>query len=203
MMSLYLAETTWLHHLSARLKLGILALTTLVLMPFSSLVLWSSALVVCGVLYWSLGRAAIVQLKAYRPLLWMFALLFLIQWWVASWQAGLLIVLRMSSLILLANVVTITSKMDDITEVFLWLMTPLAKLGLNTQHLAFAMSLTIRFIPILVSLADALLDAWRTRGGGRHYWRIIAPMVIQSLLFSTHVTDAINARGGLPDKDNR
>ena len=198
MISLYLEQPTWLHPIRASIKLLALALITLILMPFANLVIWALALLATLVLYATLGRSAWVQLKSYRPMLWMFTVLFFLQWWLASWQLGLLVVLRMSTLILLANAVTITSTLDDITEVFLWLMRPLKKLGIATENLAFAMSLCIRFIPILIAILNALLDAWRLRGGGKHYWRVIAPMVIQSLVFSQHVADAINARGGLP-----
>ncbi|EAR10623.1 energy-coupling factor transporter transmembrane component T family protein [Reinekea blandensis] len=198
MISLYLEQPTWLHAVRASHKLLALALITLVMMPFADLLLWALALFATLSLYATLGRPAWAQLKSYRPMLWMFTILFFLQWWLASWQLGLLVVLRMSTLILLANAVTITSTLDDITEVFLWLMRPLRKLGIATENLAFAMSLCIRFIPILIAILNALLDAWRLRGGGKHYWRVIAPMVIQSLVFSQHVADAINARGGLP-----
>ncbi|MDN3648989.1 energy-coupling factor transporter transmembrane component T [Reinekea marina] len=198
MISLYLHERTWLHRLEASHKLATLALLTIVLVPISQLVIWVAAILAVLILYLSLGRSALRQLKAYRPMLWMFMLIFAMQWWVASWELGLLVVLRMSTLILLANAVTLTSTLDDITDVFLWLMTPLSKLGIATEKIAFAMSLCIRFIPVLVNLLNALLEAWRLRGGGKHYWRIIAPMVIQSLVYSQHVADAVNARGGIP-----
>lgn len=198
MISLYLEHRTWLHRIRASHKLAMLAVITLLMMPFANLPLWMVALTLTLVLYGTLGRHAWRQLKSYRPMLWVFTLLFFLQWWLASWQLGLLVVLRMSTLILLANAVTITSTLDDITAVFLWLMRPLKKLGIATENIAFAMSLCIRFIPMLIAILDALLDAWRLRGGGKHYWRVIAPMVIQSLIFSQHVADAINARGGIP-----
>ncbi len=198
MISLYLQEPTWLHRVRTSYKLALLAIITLVMMPSANLLLWAGALFLTLVLYATLGRHALQQLTGYRPMLWMFSVLFVLQWWLASWQLGLLVVLRMSTLILLANAVTITSTLDDITDVFLWLMQPLKKLGIATQNIAFAMSLCIRFIPILIAILDALLDAWRLRGGGKQFWRVIAPMVIQSLLFSQHVADAINARGGIP-----
>lgn len=198
MISLYLEQHTWLHAIKASHKLAFVAITTLVMMPLANLPVWGMALLCTFGLYATLGKPAWLQLKSYRPMLWVFVILFALQWWLASWQLGLLIVLRMSTQILLANAVTITSTLEDITEVFLWLMRPLQKLGIATENIAFAMSLCIRFIPILIAILDALLDAWRLRGGGKHYWRVIAPMVIQSLIFSQHVADAINARGGIP-----
>lgn len=198
MISLYLAQPTWLHRIPAPYKLLALAVIGLALIPTANLVVWSLALALTFALYLSLGKEALYQLKSYRPMLWVFAILFGLQWWLASWQAGLLLILRMSTLILLANAVTITSTLDDISAVFMWLMQPLRKLGIATEQIAFAMSLCIRFIPILIAIMDALLDAWRLRGGGKQYWRVIAPMVIQSLIFSEHVADAINARGGIP-----
>lgn len=199
MISMYLEQRTWLHSIKASHKLAALAVITLVMMPLANLPVWALALLSTLALYATLGRHAWQQLKSYRPMLWMFGLLFMLQWWLASWQLGLLVILRMSTLILLANAVTITSTLDDITDVFLWLMKPLQKLGIATENIAFAMSLSIRFIPILIAILDALLDAWRLRGGGKHFWRVIAPLVIQSLIFSQHVADAINARGGIPD----
>ncbi|WP_154650818.1 CbiQ family ECF transporter T component [Reinekea blandensis] len=96
-------------------------------------------------------------------MLWMFTIRFFLQWWLASWQLGVIVVLRMITLILLANAVTITSTLDDITEMFLWLMCPHRKLGSATENLAFAMSLCIHFIPILIAILNTLLDARRLR----------------------------------------
>ncbi|WP_119395571.1 energy-coupling factor transporter transmembrane component T family protein [Salinibius halmophilus] len=198
MISLYLATPTWLHRIRVSYKLLALALISLVLIPLNSLWLWGAGLVLTFVLYGTLGGEALKQLISFRPILWSLLILLVLQWWLAGWHAGVLLVLRMSTLILLANAITLTSSMDDITEVMLWLLQPLKKLGLATELIAFAMSLCIRFIPLLIAILDHLIDAWKARGGGKQYWLVIAPMIIQSLVFSQHVADAINARGGIP-----
>lgn len=198
MISLYLASPTWLHRVKVSHKLLLLAIISLLLIPLQSLTVWGSALLLTFALYISLGREALRQLRSFRPILWSLLLLLGLQWWLAGWQAGVLLVLRMSTLILLANAITLTSTMDDITSVMMWLLKPLRRTGLATEHIAFAMSLCIRFIPMLIAILDHLLDAWRARGGGKQYWLVIAPMIIQSLIFSHHVADAINARGGIP-----
>ncbi|WP_409525538.1 energy-coupling factor transporter transmembrane component T family protein [Nitrincola sp. MINF-07-Sa-05] len=200
MISLYLGQQSWLHRQPAGFKLLILAAISIALYPVINLWLLATMLLGTLLLYWSLGRQALRQLKLLRPLLPLFALMFLLQWWSVGWQEGLGLILRMSTLILLANLITMTTRMEAMMDAVMPLFAPLRWLGVDTRRIAFAVTLLIRFIPVLMAVLDSLLEAWRARGGGKQVWRLAIPMTIQAIRLSDTVSEALAARGGISRK---
>ena len=197
MISLYLAQRSWLHQVPAGIKLLALAVVSVALFPVTELWLMGFALVVTFALYASTGREALKQLRLLKPLLPLFVLIFLLQWWSIGWVGGLLLVLRMGTLILLANLVTLTTRMDDMMAALRPLFWPLRLFGVQPARIAFAVALLIRFVPVLMAVVHSLLDAWRARGGGKHVWKLAVPLTIQAIRMSDHVAEAIAARGGI------
>ncbi|MCH8550773.1 MAG: energy-coupling factor transporter transmembrane protein EcfT [Natronospirillum sp.] len=204
MISLYLAQTGWLHRWPAGLKLLVLALASIGLY-FVSIAHWVLfALLGVLSLYASLGRPALRQLRLLRPLLLLFALMFLVQWWSVGLEAGLTLVLRMCTLILLANLVTLTTRMDAMMDAISPLLAPLRLIRVEPARIAFAVALVIRFVPVLLSQLHSLREAWNARGGGRQLWRLAIPMTLQAIRLSDHVAEGLAARGGIrPRTDNR
>ncbi|MFY0663168.1 MAG: energy-coupling factor transporter transmembrane protein EcfT [Natronospirillum sp.] len=197
MISLYLAQRSWLHRTPAGIKLLALAVVSISLFPVSHLGLMGSALGITLALYASIGREAVKQLRLLKPLLPLFLLIFLLQWWSIGWADGLLLVLRMATLVLLANLVTLTTRMDDMMAALRPLFWPLQVFGVNPARIAFAVALLIRFVPVLMAVVLNLLDAWRARGGGKQVWKLAVPLTIQAIRMSDHVAEAIAARGGI------
>ena len=202
MMSLYLAQISWLHRIPAGLKLFCLAIATVMLYPIKEVWIISSAVVITLGIYASLGRSGLAQLKLLKPLFWMMLAIFALQYWTMGLIEAWVLLGRMLVLILLANAISMTTRMDEMNAVFQFLLTPLRWLGVQTQRIAFALSLLIRFVPVLVSFMHALLAAWRARGGQRRYWQIIAPLVVQALRMSDQVAEAVAARGGIKNINN-
>lgn len=197
MISLYLAQRRWLHRVPAGLKLVALAVFSVALFPVTELLLMGSALALTLALYASTGKESLKQLRLLKPLLPLFLFIFLLQWWSIGWVEGLLLVLRMGTLILLANLVTLTTRMDDMMAALRPLFWPLQLLGVKPERIAFAVALLIRFVPVLMAVLHSLLDAWRARGGGKHVWKLAVPLTIQAIRMSDHVAEAIAARGGI------
>lgn len=197
MISLYLARQSWLHRLPASLKLGGLALISIGLYFVSSAIAMLIALIAVLLLYATLGRSALRQLRLLKPLLWLFAIMFLVQWWTIGLAAGLVLVLRMASLVLLANLVTLTTRMDAMMQAVTPLLHPLQWIGADPRRIAFAVALLIRFVPVLMATIHDLKEAWQARGGGRQIWRLAIPLTIQAIRMSDHVAEALAARGGI------
>lgn len=197
MISLYLAQRRWLHRIPAGIKLLALAAFSVVLFPVTELWLMGLALGLTLALYASIGREAVKQLRLLKPLLPLFLLIFLLQWWSIGWVDGLLLVLRMGTLILLANLVTLTTRMDDMMVALRPFFWPLQLIGVKPERIAFAVALLIRFVPVLMAVVHSLLDAWHARGGGKHVWKLAVPLTIQAIRMSDHVAEAIAARGGI------
>ncbi len=201
MISLYLAQKSWLHRLPAGVKLLSLAAISLLLYPVEQPAILLGLLAVTLLAYVSLGSAALHQLLALKVLLPLFSLIFLLQWWSIGLAAAAVLVMRMLTLILLANLITLTTRMDDMMDAVMPLFSPLRLLGIDTRRIAFAVTLLIRFIPVLMAVVSHLLDAWKARGGGRKLWRLAIPLTIQSIRLSDNVAEALAARGGISPTD--
>lgn len=111
------------------------------------------------------------------------------------WQ-GLLIVLRMVTLVALANLVTMTTRLEELTDLVHRLTAPLRRLGLPVHLLETAIPLVVRFTPVLVGRAQTLAEAWRARSRRRPGWRLVLPLMLQALDDADHVSEALQARGG-------
>lgn len=197
MISLYLSRQSWLHRWPAGVKLLCLALISIGLY----FVVWPGpmglALAATLGLYASLGKHALHQLKVLRPLLFLFAAMFLVQWWTVGLTEGLVLVLRMSTLVLLANLITLTTRMDAMMDAVTPALYPLRWVGASPERIGFAVALLIRFVPVLMATLHDLRESWRARGGGRALWRLAIPMTIQAIRLSDRVADALAARGGI------
>lgn len=198
MISLYLPERTWLHTVPAGWKLLALALISLIAAPLDSLLVMAGLLLAVLLLYVSLGKAALRQIALLRPLWPLFLILLVFHWWSGDILAGVLVLARILAMVLLANAVTMTTRMDAMMNAVEPLLRPLALFGLSPRAVALAVAMMIRFVPLLFALWEALNDSWRARTGKRGGWRLLAPFCIQTLRLSHHTAEALAARGGAP-----
>ena len=198
MISLYLPERTWLHAVPAGWKLLVLALISLVAAPLDSLPVMAGLLLAVLALYASLGKAALRQIALLRPLWPLFLILLAFHWWNGYLLAGLVVLARILAMVLLANAVTMTTRMDAMMDAVEPLLAPLRLFGVSPRAVALAVAMMIRFVPLLFALWEALNDSWRARTGKRGGWRLLAPFCIQTLRLSHHTAEALAARGGAP-----
>lgn len=197
MISLYLARRTWLHALPAGVKLLALACLSVALYPVGN-ALWLVPVVLAVMAaYASLGPGGFGRLGIVKPLVPMFVLIVGLQWWTQSLNAALVLLQRMLILIWLANLVTLTTRMESMMAAVMPLLWPLRWLKMDPARVAFAVALLVRFVPVLMAVMLNLLEAWKARGGGRQVWRLAIPMMINAIRMSDHVSEALAARGGV------
>ncbi len=197
MMTLYVHRQSWLHRQPAGLKLLVLMATSIALYALTSLWTAGAALIAVILAYRSLGSAGWSYLWVVKPLLPMFILIFVVQTWSQSVSAAVLMLLRMLTLIWLANLVTLTTRMDAMMDAVMPLLAPLRRVGVAPHRIAFTVALFVRFVPVLMAVLNSLLEAWKSRGGGRAVWRLAIPMLINAIRMSDHVAQALAARGGV------
>ncbi|MBB3772153.1 biotin transport system permease protein [Angulomicrobium tetraedrale] len=203
MISLYLPERTWLHGLPAGGKLLALALLSLAAGPFDSLPVMAGLLAVTLALYVALGRAALRQVALVRPMWPIFAILLAFHAWNGDIVFGLAVLARLLAMVLLANAVTMTTRMDDMMDAVEPILSPLRLVGVSPRAVALAVAMMIRFVPLLFALWEALGESYRARAGRRGGWRLLAPFCIQTLRLSHHTAEALAARGGAPGGTRR
>ncbi|MEM5583171.1 MULTISPECIES: energy-coupling factor transporter transmembrane protein EcfT [unclassified Roseibium] len=196
MMSVYLQGDSWAHRLPAGVKLLAVALASLALFQVASPWVFLACLSAVLLCYASLGRAGLAQFGLVRALSFFIVLLLLMHWYSGTLQEGLLAVLRLLTMVLAANFISVTTRMDDMMAAVEPLFRPLALLGVSPRKPALGVTLVLRFAPYMLVVYGKLREAWQARTGSRNSWRLLAPFAIQSLCMSDHVAEALKARGG-------
>ena len=202
MISLTSPVRTRAHDWPAGAKLLALAMATVGLFVTGS---------VWGQLGWLLAALVLYALPGWRFLrhglrrlwgLWPFVLV-LLAWHLLTgdFAGGAVIVLRMLTAVALANLVTMTTRLEDMQALVLWLLRPLRRVGVRGGAIALAMAMVVRFIPVLTGKGRKLAEAWRARSPRRAGWRIVMPLVVLAVDDAEHVADALRARGGIRDLD--
>lgn len=129
------------------------------------------------------------------PVLWIFALIFLAQALFNSWSFGLFVILRFAILILLAGLLSLTTRASEIIAGIETGLAPLRRFGLPTEKVSLAISLTLRFIPVLATVVTEVREAQKTRGLERNLLALAIPVIVRTMRMSEDISDAIDARG--------
>lgn len=196
MISMYLKGNSWLHRTPAGLKLLLVAVASLLLFQVTSLWVFLPSLAVVVGLYATLGREGLAQLKLLRGLTVLFGILLLLHWVSGTLMEGFAVILRLIVLVLAANLVSVTTRMDDMLEAVTPLFKPLEWFGYSARKPALGVALVLRFAPHMMQIFSTLREAYQSRSGSRNSWRLLPPLAIQCLRMSDNVADALRARGG-------
>lgn len=142
-------------------------------------------------------------LRQIRPLAWLFAVFFLAQWALAGWQEGVAVVLRFAALVLLASLVTLTTPTSAMIAAVERVLAPLARVGVKPAKVSMALSLALRFLPVIAGIVAEVRDAQRARGLDRSMIALAVPVIVRTLKTADSVAEALDARGWDPDGDGR
>ena len=129
-----------------------------------------------------------------KPLAWILVPLFLFQGFFESWPFAALVVLRIAALVLLAALVTLTTRSEALIETIETALRPLSRFGVDPAKIGLAFSLALRFIYVIGQHVSEVRDAQRARGLGRNPIALVLPLVIRTLKTANEVADAIDAR---------
>ena len=102
--------------------------------------------------------------------------------------------LKFIIVICLANLVTMTSRLDEMIALIERLVRPLQRIGLDLSFLGLTFGLMIRSVPNLLDIGKRLNLSWRSRSLKRPSWRIVFPLVCSALDDADHIAEAIKAR---------
>jgi len=194
--SIYLQGDSWLHQTPAGLKLLVVAVASLLLFQIKAPLVFMGCL--AGVIgcYASLGREGLARLAMLRGLTVLLAILLILHWVSGTLWEGVSVILRLVVLILAANLVSITTRMDDMLEAVVPLFKPLEWIGLSARKPALCVALVLRFAPYMMQIFSRMREAYQARTGAKNSWKLIPPLAIQCLRMSDNVADALQARGG-------
>jgi biotin transport system permease protein len=204
MLTLYISQPTWLHTRPAGQKLLALAVTSVGLLPVSSLPMACAALLCVVLLYSSLGMVGLRRLaQSLKTLAWLVTFIGGAQVLIASIQGSLgnpllinvaVTMLKLATLVLLAELVTITTPLQALLAAIEPLLRPLKLLGLSSDRSALGMGLFIRLASLQRGTWLQLKQAYRVRGVQRPGLRLIAPSLRAGLRQADAMARALNAR---------
>ncbi len=203
MLSLYISAPTWLHRVPAGLKLATLVTTSILLLPATQLGWPLCACLLGGAGFLSLGvpghRRLICLIKtagALALMIGIFQFLFSLQdyGYEIAIHTALLSALRLLSLVLLADLVSVTTPMADLLRAVHWLLTPLRLLGVSIKKLELSISLMIRMAALLNQRRESVIQAIRARTSKRVGLRLIAPLVRQLSPQNQQLAEALYSR---------
>ena len=198
MLTLTAPQKTIFHKISAGQKLLALCVISTALFQIESLIVLACLTTAMVALYLSQGLSfAKFGARMLWPL-WPFVLIIGIYHGITNdIEAGCEIILRMLIAVALANVVTMTTSLNDMIDVLMRLLRPLNWIGISTKPLALTIALFIRCIPTLIERGITINAALRARSTGKSGWRIIVPLTLSVLNEAEHVANALRARGGV------
>ncbi|HEU0214644.1 MAG TPA: CbiQ family ECF transporter T component, partial [Jiangellaceae bacterium] len=162
-MNTYLPGRSWLHLLPASVKLTGLAVAMVALLLVDSPAGIAAAVGVTVLLYLSVGLARALPTQAWS-LRWLVAALVVFQALTAGWAAAVVVTGRVVVAVVLAGLVTLTSRVVDLLDVFERVLRPLRRLGVDSERVALVLALAIRAVPIVAGLAAEVRDAQQARG---------------------------------------
>ncbi len=195
MMTDGLAPKTWLHRVPAGFKLAGLALFSLLLLPVDDWRILAGVLAMALAIYAGFGRAGFARLSLLRPLVPLLVIVGGVQALSGGWHAGAVVSLRLLAMLLLADLVSMTTTMSALMDVLAPLFNLLRPLGVNPRKMALAVALVLRFVPVLLTRWRAREEAWKARTHRRVPVRLVAVFLADILQLADRVAESLDARG--------
>ncbi|NVK30698.1 MAG: energy-coupling factor transporter transmembrane protein EcfT [Gammaproteobacteria bacterium] len=200
MISLYRPADHPLNRLSPGVKLAALLGLSLVVIVLNHIALNAimAVLAIYGhVYYGEHGRAQMRKFLSLGPFLALFVVWVLID---QGWLVALTLSLRIIALILMANLLNMSTPLDELLDVFQTVLKPLDWVPFlpSSRTLSLGISLMLRFIPDILRKNEQLTAAYHTRHfngqNSRWHWHLMTPLIIQTLLLARQVGDALSNR---------
>lgn len=101
---------------------------------------------------------------------------------------------RVIALLLLASLLTMTTRAADLLDTLHRVLRPLRRLGVDADAVSMTLSLALTMIPVVAGFASQVRDAQRSRGV-RLGVRFVVPLLVRTLRHADEVGDALTARG--------
>lgn len=196
MISLYVPGTSPLHRMGAGLKILVFATVALVLslMPETACTV-GTAYAVVAVAYLLSGFGAREFGRQLFAIRWMVVIMLVPQLIFLTPHAAVTITSRVLAIILLAALVTLTTRVPDLLDATERALAPLRRFGVNPNTIGLLLALTITTIPVIRGFASTIREAQRARGGRTRLGTFVVPLLVMSLKHADDFADALTARG--------
>ncbi|MFC7486064.1 energy-coupling factor transporter transmembrane component T family protein [Knoellia sp. CPCC 206453] len=128
-------------------------------------------------------------------LAWIAVPLLVIQWIFASWQTGVGVVGSFVSLVLLAGLVTLTTRTTAMVDIVVRMSGWLRRFGVDPERVGLMLALGIRSVHVVIGLAEEVREAQHARGLRASPRAFAVPLIVRSLRHADRLGEALTARG--------
>lgn len=186
--------STFIHRLPAAIKLSCLFCLSLLLFYFPDV--WFATITLCIVygLFLAAGFRPSRPFVELKKIMWFLIALFIVQYFSSNLVAAILICLRLSTLVLLATLVTLTTPFTKMMAFLEKFFTFTRLFGANPAKISLALSLTLRFIAVFSDICSEVREAQKARGLENNVIALVMPVLVRSLKIQADVAAAIEAR---------
>jgi len=194
-LAIYVPRDSVVHRLPAGTKLLALVVAALASLALRRAWQVALALVVIAALY---GLARIpwrATLEQVRPLVWFLAALAAFQGVVSGWERAVVVVGGMAGLVLLAALVSLTTRTTALVDAVVRAGRPLRHIGVDPERLGLLVALGIRSVAVIVEIAREVRHAQLARGATANPIAFVAPLVLRTLRHADRLAEALVARG--------
>ena len=192
--SFYSDHRTWLHAVSASLKLILLAVLGTALYVFDHVGGLLACTALCLLLFASLGRATLPARKLLIMVVAAGLLITAFHGYLQQPLLGVVSALRLLSASLLGIALMLTTRANDLLDVLESWLSPLNRFGIRSNALALQLALMLRFTEHFFIQWKRLDDAHRVRTGKSGGFKLLAPLTIRMLSSAQRVADALELR---------
>ncbi len=194
-LGLYVPGASLLHRAPAGLKLSAMVLAGLgsILLDAPGEVGVAMLLVVA--LYGVAGVSWRTMLAQLRPLLWVGVVTAGFHVVVNGWERAVVAVGVIATLVLLAALVTLTTRTTALVDAVVVACGPLRVVRVDPERIGLLIALGVRCVPVVVGLAQDVRDAQRARGLTASPRAFAVPLLVRSLRHADALGEALAARG--------
>lgn len=153
------------------------------------------AALAAGVLVATAGIRPRILATQLRPVLWIVVFIFGFQLLFTDWRRALVVCGVLLLSVLLAAIVTVTTRVTDMLAAMTRAMRPLGRIGFPVEQVAMALALAIRSIPLMIETVRQVEEARRARGLRFSARIVVAPVIVAALRTADGFAEALTARG--------
>ena len=155
-----------------------------------------ASLAVIVIIYLTAGFGPRVIWRQWRPTIAVLVITALLNWWSSGdWRTAVSLIAMLSMLILAAALVTLTTRISDLTDVIVRCVRPFERFGANPERVGLTMALGIRCVPLVAAMAAGVRDAQIARGNTRSWRAFAVPLLVTALRSGQAMGEALVARG--------
>ncbi|MDD9329030.1 MAG: energy-coupling factor transporter transmembrane protein EcfT [Bartonella sp.] len=194
MINLYISQNTFIHQLRPGIKLSLLILCGSIIFMVSSVFTFLLFLLFISLLY-KIAKIPFNKIIKQFKSVWLFLVfIFIFQAIFDNWLTGFLIILRFIILISLASLISFTTKVSDMITSIEAGLRFFRCFGVNPSKLSIALSMAIRFIPVINEKFNEICEAQKARGVNINIIALAIPLIIRIIRIASEVAEALDAR---------